>query len=66
MSLCQRQARGVGIFWNRKWELLKSVNDREGRIVGVALKREDGYVLGVPSVYAPNLDGAIERRVMTT
>ena len=59
MSLCQRQARGVGIFWSKRWELLKNVNDNEGRIVGSALKRDDGYVLGVFSVYAPNLDGTV-------
>ena len=61
MSLYQRQARGVGIFWSKRWELLKSVKDREGRIVGSALKRDDGYVLGVLSVYAPNLDGTVEK-----
>ena len=61
MSLCQRQARGVGIFWSRKWSLVKSISDDEGRIVGAALKRDDGYVLGVFSVYAPNLDGTVEK-----
>ena len=44
MSLCQRQARGVGIFWNAKWDCLKSINDSEGRIVGVLLKSREGYV----------------------
>ena len=57
MSLCQRQARGVGIFWNKRWVLLKKVKDGEGRIVGSTLKRDDDYVLGVLSAYAPNLDG---------
>ena len=61
MSLCQRQARGVGVFWSVKWQCLKTVSDREGRIVGVVIKSSDGYVLGVLSVYAPNLDGTVEK-----
>ena len=61
MSLCQRQARGVGVFWSQKWDCLKRVNDTEGRIAGVKLRNPDGYVLGVFSVYAPNLDGTTEK-----
>ena len=61
MSLSQRQARGVGIFWSKKWKILKRVGDTEGRIVGAVLQKDDGYVLGLLSIYAPNLDGTVAR-----